>query len=399
MSLEAWSPTPYPHNSFSMKRFRYLILAICFAGTFVYLTTIAKSRFFPPASGSDGGPAWHEAPAVKGASLSPDELNNVEIYRKARNATVNISSTVYRRASIFEVIPSRETGSGFIFDENGLILTNNHVLGGNEKVVVTLPDQSKYDAEVLYKDPMNDLGLIRINPRKKLPVLSLGDSDAIQVGQKVLAIGNPFGLDGTLTTGIISAVGRTIRDAQNRELEGMMQTDAAINPGNSGGPLLDSQGNVIGINTAIYGPGGNIGIGFAMPINKAKTMITDHRAGRSYKRPQLGVEVLHVSGEWAEALQLPAEGGLLIQGIAPGSAAEHAGLQGPRQFVIIGNYEVGIGGDLIMALDGKPIDRRDAIARTLARKRAGDMLELTIYRNRKILKVQAKLGAAPEQSF
>ncbi|MFN7646632.1 MAG: S1C family serine protease, partial [Acidobacteriota bacterium] len=294
-------------------------------------------------------------------------------------------------------VPAKETGSGFIFDPSGLILTNNHVLAGNSKVVVTLPDQSKYDAEVLYKDPANDLGLIKIVPRKKLPVLALGDSDAVQVGQKVLAIGNPFGLDGTLTTGIISAVGRTIRADENRELEGMMQTDAAINPGNSGGPLLDSQGNVIGINTAIYGPGGNIGIGFAMPINKAKVMISDHRAGRSYKRPRLGVEVIYVTGEWAEALDLPVEGGLLLQGVQRGSAADRAGLRGPRQVVIVGNAEVGVGGDLIMAIDGTACDRPDAITRALAKKRAGDTVELTIARQKKISRLKVELGEAPDE--
>jgi len=382
-----------------MKRFRYLFLALAFAGAFFYLTTIAKSRFFPPVgspTAAADGPAWQEAKVVQGAGLGSDEQNNIDVYKRSRAATVNISSTVYRRASWFEVVPARETGSGFIFDASGLILTNNHVLAGNEKVVVTLPDQSKYDAQVLYKDPNNDLGLIKIIPRKKLPVLALGDSDAVQVGQKVLAIGNPFGLDGTLTTGIISAVGRTIRADENRELEGMMQTDAAINPGNSGGPLLDSQGNVIGINTAIYGPGGNIGIGFAMPINKAKVMISDHRAGRSYKKPRLGVEVIYVAGEWAEALDLPVDGGLLLQGVQRGSAADRAGLRGPRQVVIVGNAEVGVGGDLIMAIDGTPCDRPDAITRALAKKRAGDTVELTIARQKRISKLKVQLGEAPD---
>ena len=392
---------PLSINPPFMKRFRYLFFAIAFTGGFVYLTTIAKSRFFPANGVATGdGPGWQAAPIVQGAGLGTDEQNNIEIYKRSRAATVNISSTVYRRASFFEMVPSKETGSGFIFDASGLILTNNHVLAGNAKVVVTLPDQSKYDAEVLYKDPNNDLGLIRITPRnKKLPVVGLGDSDGIQVGQKVLAIGNPFGLDGTLTTGIISALGRTIRADDNRELEGMIQTDAAINPGNSGGPLLDSTGNVIGINTAIYGPGGNIGIGFAMPINKAKVMISDHRAGKSYKRPRLGVEVVYVTGEWAEALDLPAEGGLLIQGVQRGSSAERAGLRGPRQFAIVGNAEIGIGGDLIMAIDGQPCDRPDAITRTVAKKRAGDTIELTIARQRKISKVQVQLGEAPDDGI
>jgi S1-C subfamily serine protease len=380
-----------------MKRFRYLIMAGIFAGAFVYLTSVAKSRFFPSAVTIADSPLFQEA-KVSGAGLSSDELNNIDIYKQARAATVNISSTVYRRGWFQEMIPSRETGSGFVIDgEKGLILTNNHVLGGGQKVVVTFSDQSKYDAEVLAKDPGNDLGLLRITPRKKLPFLRLGDSDPLQVGQKVLAIGNPFGLDGTLTTGIISSLKRNIRDENNRELEGMIQTDAAINPGNSGGPLLDSQGNVIGINTAIYGPGGNIGIGFAMPVAKAKMMLTDYRAGKSFKRPFFGVQTILVSGEWAEALRLPADGGLLVQTVQRGTAAERAGIRGPREFVIIGNYEVGVGGDLIMAIDGKPCEARDAIAQALAKKRAGDVMELTVFRNGRSSKVTVTLGEAPDE--
>ncbi len=382
-----------------MKRFRYLILAGLFAGTFIYLTSIAKNRFFPASVNLRDTPLFEEA-KVSGAGLSPDELNNIDIYKAARAATVNISSTVYRRGWFYELIPSRETGSGFVIDgEKGLILTNNHVLGGGQKVVVTFSDQTKYDAEVLAKDPGNDLGLLRITPRKKLPFLRLGESEGLQVGQKVLAIGNPFGLDGTLTTGIISSLNRNIRDENNRELEGMVQTDAAINPGNSGGPLLDSQGNVIGINTAIYGPGGNIGIGFAMPIAKAKMMLNDYRAGKSFKRPFFGVQTILVQGEWAEALRLPTDGGLLVQSVQRGTAAERAGIRGPREFVIVGNYEIGVGGDLIMAIDGKACETRDAIAQALAKKRAGDLMELTVFRNGRTVQVKVTLGEAPDEAL
>ena len=379
-----------------MKRFRYLIMAGILAGAFVYLTSVAKSRFLPGSASLSDTPLFQEA-KVSGAGLNSDELNNIDIYKQARSATVNISTTVYRRNWFAELIPSRETGSGFVIDgEKGLILTNNHVLAGSQKIVVTFSDQSKYDAEVLFKDPGNDLGLLRITPRKKLPFLRLGESEGLQVGQKVLAIGNPFGLDGTLTTGIISSLNRTIRDENNRELEGMVQTDAAINQGNSGGPLLDSQGAVIGINTAIYGSGGNIGIGFAMPVAKAKLMLTEYRAGKSFKRPFFGVQTILVSGEWAEALRLPADGGLLVQSVQRGTAAERAGIKGPREFVVIGNYEVGVGGDLIMAIDGKPCEARDAIASTLTKKRAGDVMELTLFRGGRSTKVTVTLGEAPD---
>ena len=381
-----------------MNRFRYLILASFFVGAFVYLTSMATGprRFFQSFFDKDN-PSWSEPAVAQGAGLGSDELNNIDIYKSARLATVNITSTVYRRDWFFQAVPQRETGSGVILGEDGRILTNNHVLAGSNKIVVTLSDHSKYDAEVLVRDPTQDLGLIKITPKKKLPFIRLGDSDTLQVGQKVLAIGNPFGLEGTLTTGIVSSLGRDIQDEGNRVLEGMIQTDAAINPGNSGGPLLDSQGSVIGINTAIYGPGGNIGIGFAMPINRAKTMLSDYKAGRSFKRPRLGVEVAYVTGDLAEALQLPTEGGLLVQGIVRGSPAATAGIRGPRQWVVVGNTEVGIGGDLIMSIDDRPADRNDAIVRAIGKKRPGDNVDLQIFRDKRTIKLSVKLGESPEE--
>ncbi len=380
-----------------MKKFRYLIITASLVGLFVYLTTLARvpRKWLTPTTEANS-PLWAEPKVAKGAGLGPEELNNIEIYKQSHVATVHINSTVYRRDFFFDVVPSKESGSGFLIDEKGLIMTNNHVISGSQKLAVILPDQSRYDAEVLVRDRTNDLALIRITPRKKLSFLKLGDSEHLQVGQKVLAIGNPFGLEGTLTTGIVSSLGRTIRDESARELSGMIQTDAAINPGNSGGPLLDSQGNVIGINTAIYGAGGNIGIGFAMPINRAKEMLKDFQAGKSFKRPMLGVEVVFVGGDLAEALKLPPDGGLLIQTVQPGTAAATAGLRGARRVVLVGNMELGIGGDLILEIDGKVADKTDSIARSLNKKRPGDKIELTVFREGKSTKVTATLGEAPE---
>jgi S1-C subfamily serine protease len=177
----------------------------------------------------------------------------------------------------------------------------------------------------------------------------------------------------------------------------MIQTDAAINSGNSGGPLLDSQGNVIGINTAIYAPsGGNVGVGFAMPVNRAKAMLEDFRAGRSFQRARLGVMVVYIAGDLAEALELPREGGLLVQEVTPGSPAQQGGIRGARQLVVIGNAQVGVGGDLIIAVEGRPVDRQDAISRALSRKRAGDMLDLTIVRDGRKMDLKVRLGAVPE---
>jgi S1-C subfamily serine protease len=300
---------------------------------------------------------------------------------------------VYRQTIFMEVYPQKDSGSGFIISADGRIVTNSHVIADPNRVEVRLSDQTHYKARVLYQDQYNDMALLQIDPKKKLPVLHLGDSDGVQVGQKVLAIGNPFGLEGTLTVGVISSLGRKIRGENDQELDDMVQTDAAINPGNSGGPLLDSAGNVIGINTAILGPsGGNVGIGFALPINRAKAMLDDFQTGR--QRPKLGVSVLYVAGDYADALELPTQGGLLVQEVTPGSPAARAGIKGGRQVVQIGNQQLIVGGDFIMSIDGSPVDRGDAISRALARKRAGDTIELTVFRGGRTTNIHVSLGAA-----
>jgi S1-C subfamily serine protease len=294
------------------------------------------------------------------------------------------------------MVPERGIGSGFIIKESGEILTNYHVVSGNAQLTVTLADKKVYKARVLGRDPRNDLALVKIDAGRKLPYIHLGDSDSLVVGQKVLAIGNPFGLEGTLTTGIVSSLGRSIQAEEGERLEGLIQTDAAINPGNSGGPLLDSHGNVIGINTAIYGQQGNIGLGFAMPINRAKSMLEEFQRSGRITRPSLGITTVYVAGDLAEMLDLPSSGGFLIQSIERGSAAEDAGLRGPRQMVIVGNYRLGVGGDLITAVEGQSVESNDLLTRVLNRKRAGDPLNLTVYRNGRNVRVQVKLGEAPQ---
>ncbi len=378
-------------------RFRTLLIAAALVGGFVYLTTVPNSFLRRTLS---SGPLWSEPSVARSAGLGADELNNIDVYRSSKDSVVYITSTVYQRTFFFELVPSRALGSGFIINSDGQILTNYHVISGSSQVVVTLPDHSQYKAQILVRDQADDLAVIRIEPKKKLPHLNLGDSDHLQVGQKVLAIGNPFGFDGTLTTGVVSTLGRDIQGENNQKLEGMIQTDAAINSGNSGGPLLDSQGNVIGINTAIYGPaGGNVGIGFATPINRAKAMLDDFRAGRSFGRPRLGISTVFVAGDFAEALRLPAKGGLLIQEVARGSAAATAGLRGANNVVVVGNQQLGVGGDLITAIDGKAVTEPDAVTRTLAAKRPGDLITLTVFRDGRSQDIKVKLGEAPEEQF
>jgi S1-C subfamily serine protease len=375
-------------------RFRSLILAAAIVGGFVYLTT--KRPNLLPHSGSGPGTLWSGPGVTQSAGLGSDEMNNIDIYKMASPSVAYITSTVYRQTWFYGPQAQKDLGSGFIINDSGEILTNFHVISGSQQVEVTLTDQTKYKATVLARDRVNDLALIKIEPKRKLTHLNLGDSDHLQVGQKVLAIGDPFGLQGTLTTGVVSALGQDISADNNRKMEAMIQTDASINPGNSGGPLLDSQGNVIGINTAIYGPnGGSVGIGFAMPINRAKRMLDDFRAGR--KPARLGISTVYVAGDVAQALELPTAGGLLIQEVAAGSSAESSGLKGARRLVLIGNQEVGIGGDFITAIDGKKVTEIDAVTRALSKKHSGDVLNLTIFRGGRSIDVKVKLGEASDE--
>lgn len=384
---------------------RSLLLTVIVVAGFYYLTSEARwsvsqlVRPFSRAAGSWSGPVTaHTAPAY-----IPDEENNIEIYKTARLATVNITSTVLRETWFFQVYPSQGTGSGFIINDSGEIITNNHVVSGSRELSVTLSDHKKYKAVLKGVDRGHDLALIKIEAGRKLPFLRLGDSENLQVGQKVLAIGNPFGLEGTLTTGVVSSLGRSLEGESGSTLEDMIQTDAAINPGNSGGPLLDSHGNVIGINTAIFGSqtaggeAGSIGIGFAMPINRVKAMLDEYHKSGHISTAVLGVQVVPVQGDLAEELGLPSEGGLLIQRVDPGSAADGAGLKGPTRRVIVGNYPLGIGGDLIVAVDGDPVKRSDSLQRALNRKRGGDPMELTVFRNGRTMKIKVTLGSAPQR--
>jgi S1-C subfamily serine protease len=372
-------------------RLRIFLIAAAIVGAFVFLTNrqVSPLRTFLP----DSGPAW-SGPVIA-AGLSSDETNNIEIYKAAKDSVVYITSTVYQRDFFFGVQEVKGLGSGFLINSDGQILTNFHVVSGSSDVEVTMPpDQSRYKAKVLMRDQAHDLALIQIDPKKKLSAfLRLGDSDALQVGQKVLAIGNPFGLAGTLTTGIVSSLHRKIQSEDRSDLEDMIQTDASINSGNSGGPLLDSQGNVIGINTAIYGPnGGSVGIGFAMPINRAKGMLEDFRSGRRPASTVIGVTTYSISGDWAEALRLPRTGGLLIGRVSPRTPAAAAGLRGATQQVRVGNYLVPAGGDLITGVDGKRVEEQDAITRAISRKHAGDPLNLTIWRDGRSMDVKVTLS-------
>jgi S1-C subfamily serine protease len=291
-------------------------------------------------------------------------------------------------------VPVEGAGSGFVIDARGYILTNFHVVQEAQSIEVVLGDQSRYPAKFIGADQRNDVALVKIDPKgKHLVALPLGDSGALQVGQKVLAIGNPFGFQSTLTTGVVSALGRTVQTSQTTFIDEAIQTDAAINRGNSGGPLINSHGEVIGINSAIYTPSGTTaGIGFAIPINTAKNiandLITDGRVHRAF----LGVETLQVSAWLGEALDLPVKEGLLVERATKGGPAAGAGIQGGNRVAEAGMRRIAIGGDVIVAIDSQKVASQLDVNLVLNHKRPGDNVTVTVYRGGKKMDIPVKLG-------
>jgi putative serine protease PepD len=328
-----------------------------------------------------------------------EEETLIGIYKAASPGVVHITSTVLSQDFFFRVVPDRGTGSGFVIDDKGLILTNNHVVENADSLEVTLADKSKVPAKLVGRDPYNDLAVIRADvPREKLTPLRLGDSSQLQVGQMAIAIGNPFGLDRTVTRGVVSAVGRSLKSDTGRQIRNVIQTDAAINPGNSGGPLLNSRGEVIGVNTAIFTPsGGSVGIGFAVPVNTVKKLLPQLIARGRASHPWLGISGMDVNPTVAKALSLPAKEGVMIAQVAPNGPAARAGLRGSQRRVRVGNFMVNVGGDIIQTLDGEPVATVDDLTAFLDdRKRVGDEVRVDLLRDGKALTLTVRLGELPE---
>ena len=326
-----------------------------------------------------------------------DETNNILIYRNAGAGVVNITSVVIERDFFSRPVPKEGAGSGSIIDSEGHILTNHHVVQDSEKLEVTLSDGSKWPARFVGSDPGNDLAVIKIEAQgKKLAPIQMGDSSSLEVGQKVLAIGNPFGLGQTLTTGVISSLGRNIRSESGILIDDVIQTDAAINPGNSGGPLLDSSGKIIGVNSAIISPtGASVGIGFAIPINTAKRILPDLISKGRVAYPWIGASVYPLIPEFSSYLGLKSDRGAMIMEIVPNGPADKAGLKGGNRQVQIGNSLIIIGGDVITELKSEKVNSSDDLIRMIRDHRPGDSVALTILRNGQFLRINVILGEKP----
>jgi putative serine protease PepD len=334
-------------------------------------------------------------------TLLPDEEHTIALYKSASPAVVNITSVSVSVDIFFNLIPNQGMGSGVILTPDGYILTNSHVVLNADQLEVTTTSGKTYKAKLIGSDPSKDVALIKITPAagEQLPTIALATSDNLQVGQSVYAIGNPFGLKSTLTTGIISSVGRTLRAPNGRLIENVIQTDAAINPGNSGGALLNSSGQLIGINTAIFSPSGtSAGIGFAVPASAARRIANDLIQYGRVIRPMLGIQVgLEINPAIAKALKFPTEYGLLVTKIVPGGPADKAGIKGPSQELVIGNRRLLLGGDIILSYDGTKADSADHFINYIESKQPGDTIKIHLIRNgqRQTMDIAVKLTEKP----
>jgi len=392
---------------------RYLILvaavlALVLAAT--GCTSLGVLTLTPASALKDALQTTTEVRSETAATIAVDDAVNalqsqiIEVYQVTAPAVVNITN----RGSVYDrfmgAVPQEGTGSGFVYDTEGHIVTNYHVVENAQQLLVTLADGQTYEAQIVGTDPINDLAVISVDGAKSLPEpLVVGDSDSLQVGQFVLAIGNPFGLEQTLTTGVVSALGRVIQSPEdNRFIGEAIQTDAAINPGNSGGPLLDLSGQVIGVNSQIISPSGaSSGIGFAVSASTVRRVVPQLISNGKYSHPWLGVQLLSLTTANVNALKeagvgVPVDSGVLVLEAVSGGPADKAGIRGGSREVRIGNYQVPVDGDIIVAINGQALaSSQDLTVYLETETTVGDTVELSIVRNGEEQVVQVVLGEQP----
>ncbi len=377
--------TSTPHDSRSPAINRWLaILLLLVAAALVWTVLQQRDR------GTRSSPAVEPRAITPRGDLAADEVSTIELFRGASPSVVHITNVGLRpsrfRLKVDEI--AQGTGSGFVWDDQGHVVTNYHVIKNADKAEVALTDNTVYTGKIVGVAPDKDIAVIKISaPREKLRPIQVGTSGNLQVGQKVFAIGNPFGLDQTLTTGVISGLGREIQSLNGRPISDVIQTDASINPGNSGGPLLDSAGRLIGVNTAIYSPSGaNAGIGFAVPVDTVNRIVPQLISHGRVVRPGLGISI----GRDQIAAQLNLEGVLVVE-VFEGTAAARAGLRG------VSSSQSGrwILGDVIVAVDGKRITGSNDLFRILDRHQVGDEVQVTVDRNGERHDVVVTLQALP----
>ena len=369
-----------------------MILLKYLAAVIATLAVIVGLYSFATSDGDSYGPMNLVADAeLEKVFYTDDEKNNIAVFENASPSVVFVTNTQLRRQrfslNVMEI--PRGSGTGFIWDDSGLIVTNFHVVYGANRITITLQSNKSYQAEVVGTAPEKDIALLKIDaPEEELKPLPLGDSASLAVGRKVLAIGNPFALDTTLTVGVVSALGREIKSITNRTIKNVIQTDAAINPGNSGGPLLDSHGRLVGVNTAIYSPSGaSAGIGFAIPVNTVAKIVPQLIEHGKLIRPVLGIETL--TDYWTRRLRVK---GVAILSVREGMPADLAGMVGVREDRR-GNIHLG---DVIIAINGEGVTNEDSLLTQLEQYKPGDVVEVTTLKDEEIHNYDVTL-AAPEE--
>ena len=335
-------------------------------------------------------------------TYSNDELQNISIFEASNRAVVHIETQVTDDSSYFDAVPESDTGSGFFISADGLIVTNYHVIKDASIITVSLYDGSVYEAQLIGSDDENDIAVIKISPTSdaKISILSFGDSDSLLVGQKVLAIGNPFGYDRTMVTGIISGLSRPIRDEAGRVMLGMVQTSAPINPGNSGGPLLNTKGQVIGINTSIYSTSGTSqGMNFAVASNTAAASVNDIVNYGRVSRGWLDIVPVQLSQSIVDYAGLKVSKGLLVSQIVPGGLADQAGLKAGTQQVRYGNSVIYLGGDIITEINGISISDYNDLFSALSNTKPGDSVQVMVYRSGNTVRLNITLVERTEENL
>ena len=380
-----------------------LILAIVAVLLGVTLGCGFSSQMLVPTATPTAPPPTPTSATPQVPSLPEQPANALEaqveaVYTQAGSAVVNVTSVTYAYDFFFNPVPQEGTGSGFVYDEEGHIVTNYHVIENAEELSVTLADGETYSAQIVGEDPTNDLAVIGIDAEDLPQPIPLADSDALNVGQFVVAIGNPFGLERTLTAGVISSLGRVIRGPEQNFIGEVIQTDAAINPGNSGGPLLDLKGRLIGVNSQIVSPSqANAGVGFAVPANTVRRVVPELIARGRYPHPWLGIEPISLTAERARAFQeagmeVPVDRGVLVLRVARGGPAEQAGIRGGDRVAQLGRYRVPVGGDIIIAINQEPVDDyQDLTVYLETETRVGDTIDVTFIRDGDAQTVQVTL--------
>lgn len=386
-----------------MRLKRILLIVVILAAAFYFGTTVGffggrgASSLLSRIKGSSHSPL-HLTIANAEPALTPQEENNIAVYKRVLPSVVNITSSELAFNFFYGVVPQQGQGSGFVLTSDGRIITNYHVIANAQHIEVSVAGNRKYQAKVILQDRGHDIALLQIQATDLKPVV-LASSRNLLVGENVYAIGNPFGLSGTMTNGMISSI-RSVREPGGTLIENAIQVDAPINPGNSGGPLLNSGGQVIGMNTLIASGGAaqSAGIGFAIPVDTIKAILSDFNKYGRVRRPTLGVVGLPIGPDLASQMGLPSVYGVLIQQVVPGGAAAAAGLRGGTHKAYLGNVPIFLGGDLIVAIGSQQITSGQNISEIMDQHQVGDRVTVTYYRGKQKRTVTVTLGEAGQVS-